>query len=112
MKQQLFILWTNDNPITSEKMVCMYSSRSIQEGWWEKVTIIVWGATVTFLASDKHIQGRIKQIIADGVKVSVCRSCAEQLDVIEEIEALGIEHKYWGAPLTEIIKSGQKLITV
>lgn len=90
----------------------MYSSRSIQEGWWDEVTVIVWGATVKLLASDNHIQTRIKQIIKDGVKVSVCRSCAEQLKVLEAIEKLGIEHKYWGSPLTDILNSEHKLITI
>ena len=29
MKEELFILWTNADPVTSEKMVCMYAHNSI-----------------------------------------------------------------------------------
>ena len=43
-KSHLFILWTNCNPITAEKMVFMYSSNPLLKGWWEHVTLIVWGA--------------------------------------------------------------------
>jgi len=43
-KSHLFILWTNGNPITAEKMVFMYSINSLLKGWWEHVTLIVWGA--------------------------------------------------------------------
>ncbi|MDC7224692.1 MAG: DsrE family protein, partial [Spirochaetales bacterium] len=101
-----------DNPITSEKMVCMYSRNALREGWWEGITIIVWGATVQYLATDEKIQQRIKEISAQGVHVSVCRSCAEQLGVTDRIEELGVELKFWGASLTEILQSDRKLITI
>lgn len=91
--------------------VCI-PANSLREGWWDAVTVIVWGATVKLLATDNQIQGHFKQIIEEGVNVSVCRSCAEQLEVLEKIEKLGIEHKYWGAPLTDILNSEHKLITI
>ena len=43
-KSHLFILWTNGNPITAEKMVFMYGINSLLKGWWEHVTLIIWGA--------------------------------------------------------------------
>jgi len=43
-KSHLFILWTNGNPITAEKMVFMYSINSLLKGWWEHITLIIWGS--------------------------------------------------------------------
>ncbi len=112
MKEELFILWTNDNPITSEKMVCMYAHNSVLERWWDKVTVIIWGATATYVANNKDIQNRLGQMMKDGVKVSACKACADQLGVRSHLENIGIEVKYWGEPLTEILKKNQKLFTI
>jgi len=38
-KKHLYVLWTNDNLITAEKMVFMYTVNSLVRGWWEKVTL-------------------------------------------------------------------------
>ncbi len=51
-------------------------------------------------------------MMKDGVKFSACKACARQLGVISELEKLGVEVKYWGEPLTQILKSSKKLLTV
>ena len=112
MSQELFILWTNDNIITSEKMVCMYAHNAKIRGWWDEVTVIIWGATAKLAAENASIQEKIKAMITDGVKISACRACAEQLGVAESLVSQGIEVKFWGEPLTALLKEDQKLITV
>ena len=109
---KLSILWTNDNPITSEKMVFMYSLASKQKGWWQDITIILWGATVKLASENECIQELIKEALDNGIHVSACLSCADQLGVTDKINALHIETIYWGEPLTEIIKTDGKLITI
>ena len=44
-KSKLYILWTNPDPLTAEKMVFMYAKNSRLQGWWDDVTVILWGAT-------------------------------------------------------------------
>jgi len=112
MKDELFILWTNDNLQTTEKMVFMYGRNGLRKGWWDEVTIIIWGATAALAGDNEEIRKQIKTMISEGVKFSACRACAEQLGVAEKLEALGIEVIYWGDPLTKILKSGGKLLTV
>lgn len=112
MNTELFILWTNDNLITTEKMLFMYAHNAIKRGWWEKITIIIWGATSALTASNKNVQAKIKEMISDGVEFIACEACAEQLEVVQELRGLGIEVFHTGEKLTEIIKSGKKLITV
>jgi len=111
-KKRLYILWSNQDPVTTEKMVFMYALNSKLRKWWDEVTIIVWGGTAKLITENKQIQVKIKELIQGGVEFSACKACAEQLEAVEIMEKLGIEVKYWGQPLTDIIQSGEKLITV
>jgi len=111
-KTHLYVLWTNDNPITAEKMVFMYTVNSLRHGWWEKVTLIVWGAPTKLVSEDENIQKMVKGALEAGVHITACKACADQLGVTETLEKLNIEVKYWGIPLTEILTKGEKLLTI
>ncbi len=108
----LYVLWTNDNPITAEKMVFMYTINSLKHGWWEKVTLIIWGAPAKLVSEDAAIQEKVKEALDAGVHLTACKACADQLGVTGALEKLCIEVKYWGAPLTEILTNGEKLLTI
>ncbi|MFC1839608.1 DsrE family protein [Thermodesulfobacteriota bacterium] len=108
----LYILWTNDNPVTSEKMVFMYGINSIIRGWWEKVTIIVWGATAPLVSENKDIQKKVKEAQEKGIRIIACKACADQLGVTDNLEKLGIEVEYTGELLTNILKEKEALITI
>ena len=111
-KTHLYVLWTNDNPITAEKMVFRYSVNSLIRGWWEKVTLIVWGASTKLVSEDDNIQKLAKEALEKGVHITACKACADELGVTETLEKLKIEVKYWGMPLTEILTNGEKLLTI
>ena len=108
----LYILWTNDNPVTAEKMVFMYGINSILRGWWDSVTIIVWGATASMVSENTDIQKKVKEAQEKGVHMTACKACADQLGVTDNLEKLGIEVKYWGEPLTNILKAKKTLMTI
>jgi hypothetical protein len=108
----LYILWTTPDPVTAEKMVFMYGGNTLRNGWWEEVTIIIWGASALLAGTDAGIQEKIKELISLGVEFTACKRCAEDLGVDSTLEELGVEVKFWGAPLTELLKSGAHLITI
>ncbi|WP_319561113.1 DsrE family protein [Marispirochaeta sp.] len=112
MDKELYILWTSADPVTAEKMVFMYAGNSLKNGWWKKVTVIIWGATAELSAKNENIRKGIATLVDQKVQVSACKACADQLGVTELLENLGVEVKYWGEPLTEILQSGKKLISV
>jgi len=85
-KTHLYILWTNDNPITAEKMVFMYTVNSLIHGWWEKVTLIIWGATAKLVSEDVKMQEKVKEALDAGVHITACKACADQLGVTEILE--------------------------
>jgi hypothetical protein len=111
-KTHLYVLWTNANPITAEKMVFMYTVNSLVHGWWDEVTLIIWGAPTKMVSEDKKFQQLVQEAMEAGVHVTACKACADQLGVGDDLEKLNIEVKYWGIPLTEILKSGERLITI
>lgn len=111
-KNTLYILWTNADPDTSLYMVLMYAKNSILRGWWEQVTVIIWGATAKLAAENEVIREEIRISQNIGVKFSACIACARQLGVIPQLEALGIEVVSWGPLLTEVLRNNEKLITI
>ena len=114
MKEEdhLYILWTNGDPLTALKMVFMYGVNSLVKGWWGKVTLIIWGAPAKLSAENTEIKGKIKAALDAGVHITACKACADQLGVTETLEKMNIEVKYWGEPLTKILKSGETLLTI
>jgi len=111
-KDHLYILWTNDDPITSEKMVFMYGVNSLLRGWWDKVTLIIWGAPTKLSAENTEIREKIREALNAGMHVTACKACADQLGVTETLEKMNVEVKYWGEPLTKILKSNETLLTI
>ena len=111
-KDHLYILWTNGDPVTAEKMVFMYGINSRLKGWWEKVTLIIWGAPAKLSAENPEIQEKIKAALDAGVHVTACKACADQLGVTEVLEKMNVEVIYWGEPLTRILKNGETLLTI
>ncbi|MFO8032300.1 MAG: DsrE family protein [Desulfohalobiaceae bacterium] len=112
MSKQLYVLWTNADPMTAEKMVFMYTINSLKKGWWDGITLIIWGATAKLAAEDHNIQDKVRQALEEGVQISACKACADQLGYTEKLEQLGIEVKYWGEPLTNLLKNNEHLITI
>lgn len=111
-KKHLYVLWTNSDPVTAEKMVFMYTINSVKRGWWENVTLIIWGATAALVRDNEDIRGKITEALQAGVHVSACKACADQLGATETLEGLNVAVKYWGPPLTEILKNEEALLTV
>lgn len=111
-EEHLYILWTNSDPVTADKMVFMYARNGIVKKWWKKITVVIWGSTARLAGENPAVQAKIKELAAAGVQFSACKACADELGVSEALMSLGIEVKYWGQPLTDVIKSGQFLLTV
>jgi hypothetical protein len=112
MEDKLYILWTSGDPITAEKMVLMYALNSKLQGWWKEVTVVIWGASARIVADNKVLQDKVVDLMAAGVKVEACKACADQIEVTATFERLGVEVKYWGQNLTNVLKSNAKLITI
>ena len=108
----LYILWTSKDETTFDEMVYMYALNAKNLGWWQEITLVIWGASAILAGNDDVVQLKIKESIESGVKVEACKACADDLGVADRLSAIGVEVKYWGQPLTRILKNGAKLITI
>ncbi len=111
-KKHLYVLWTSADPITADKMVLMYTINALAHGWWEEVTLVIWGGSTKLVSESEHIQGRIKDAQDAGVYVTACKGCSDQLGVSDNLEELGIDVKYWGVELTRVLKNEDTLLTI
>lgn len=110
--ESLTILWTTDNKDTFFNMINMYAINSLKHNWWDEVTVIIWGASARLASNDAQVQLEIMEMIQQGVKIEACKACADINEVSEKLEKLGVTVRYMGITLTEILKSGQKLISI
>jgi len=110
--RELLVLWTTDNLVTANNMVFLYTENAKIKGWWQEVTLLIWGASTRLVSENGEVRERIRAMRAQGVRVIACRKCAENLGVVERLERDGIEVFYTGEFLTEWLKAGKKLITI
>ena len=76
------------------------------------MTVIFGGASVKLAARDTQVQTEILEMLQAGVTVEACQDCCERFEVKPIIEKLGVTVRYMGAPLTEYLKNGEKILTL
>ena len=110
--KELLILWTNDNLGTALNMVLMYAENAKVKGWWENVTLLIWGSSSKLVSENSEIQNYIQNLLKEKVRVIACKQCAENYTIVENLVKQRIEVFYTGIFLTEWLKEGKKLITI
>lgn len=111
-KEKLVVLWTSGDKEVATSMLFMYTLNSKLRGWWEDITLIVWGPSAKLLSEDQELQDYIEKMKEVGIKIGACRACANNYNVSEKLEGLGLEVKSMGQPLTDYILGDYKLITI
>ena len=112
MKEKLYVLWTNGNKTTSESMVLMYVTNAMKYKWWDEITVIIWGEPNNLIKDSESIRNQIKKAKEFGVEFSACKACAENVGTVDLLTEFGVEVKYWGVGLTEILKDNERLLTI
>jgi hypothetical protein len=110
-RTRLAVIWSSADPAVAHKVCFMYTHNAKRHGWFDEVTLIVWGPSAELLTRDPALQDAIKAMIADGVMIEACKACADSYGVGEQLSALGIDVKYTGIPLTEKLQSDWKVLT-
>ena len=110
--KKLHILWTNGNIDTSLHMVMMYATNSMRNGWWDAITVIIWGAPTKLVCENTDVQQAIRKAMDAGVKFSTCVDCAKILGAEKKLSKLGVEILPWGMPLTKLLRGEGTLISV
>ncbi len=108
----LVVLWTTGEKDVFTKMLYIYTINAKKQGWFDDVTMIVWGPSAKLLAEDKELQNLIKKLEKAGVKLEACSWCTEQYGVTEDLKKLGIDVRGMGKSFTEYIKDENKEVLV
>ena len=108
---RLAVIWSSADPDVAKRVCFMYTHAAKRQKWFDDVTLVVWGPSARLLAGDKDLQAEIKAMAADGVKVMACLACADSYGVTPQLRALGLDVKYMGKPLTDMLKDGWKVLT-
>lgn len=108
---RLAVIWSSGDPEVANKVCLMYTQNAKRQKWFDEVTLIVWGPSAKLLATNRDLQTTIQSMLKDGVKIQACQACSDSYGVSDELRKLGIEVKYMGRPLTDILKQGWKVLT-
>ncbi len=108
---KLLVVWTSADRDVALKMVHMYTYNAKKQGWFGTVQLLVWGPSSKLLAEDTELQEYVRKMKDAGVELTACKACADMYEVSSELESLGIDVKYMGRPLTDMLKKDWKVLT-
>ena len=108
----LVILWTTAEKDVLTKMLSVYVTNALTQGWFEHVTFVIWGPSAKLLAEDKEVQEWIRKFKEAGAVLEACLWCTNQYDVTEELEECGVDVRGMGRSLSNYIKDPDKEIIV
>ncbi len=105
MKTRLLIVISTDNPDTIMKFPLLYGGVSLPRGYWERVHVMFWGASIVQARENRTIRDKVVAMQEEGVEFSSCVVCAGEYDAVESLESIGITCNHTGELLTEALKS-------
>ena len=109
--EKLVIIWTSGDRDVALKMVFMYTYNAKKYGWWDDITLVVWGPSAKLVSEDTELQEYLAEMTKQGVVLKACKACSDQYEVSDKLQELGIDVKYMGVELTDYIKEGRKILT-
>jgi len=82
---KLVVVWTSGDSEVAHKVCFMYTHNAKKQGWFDDVTLVIWGPSSRLLAGDKELQAAVKAMMADGVNVQACVACASMYGVADRL---------------------------
>lgn len=111
MNDKLVVVWTSGDREVAENMVFMYTLNAKKKEWFKDVTFIVWGPSTKLLTEDKELRKSLKEMTDEGITIEACLRCAENYQVVPELEKMGVDVKLMGSILSTYLKEDRKIIT-
>ena len=108
---KLLVVWTSGDRDVAMNMVFMYTYNAKKSEWWENIRFIIWGASTKLLSGDKELQQEILKMKEIGIEILVCKACADIYGLSKDLQKLGLEVRYVGKDLTDMLKSGWTTLT-
>ncbi len=110
-KEKLVVILSSSDPLVADRVALMYGGAAKHNGWFEDVTLLLWGPSTKMVAENKDIQAKIKRMMDLGIPVRACIACTDSFGVTEELKELGYDVDFMGVPLTNYLKEGYNVLT-
>ena len=112
-EDKLVVVWTSGDRDVALKMVFMYTynASTTRFGWWQDVTLVIWGPSAKLLSVDTELQDYVHKMKEAGITLEACKACADMYEVSDDLAELGVDVKYMGDVLTGYIKEGRHVLT-
>jgi len=112
-EDKLVVVWTSGDRDVALKMVFMYTYNASTDrfGWWQDITLVVWGPSSKLLSEDAELQEVVGKMKKAGIRLEACKACADMYEVSDSLHELGVDVKYMGDVLTGYIKEGRHVLT-
>lgn len=111
-KENLLIIISTDNVDSILKFPLLYGGVSIPRGYWKRVHIMFWGASIKVAMSNDVVRQKVQTMQKEGVEFSSCIVCAEDYNAVESLEAIGIVCNHTGELLNEALKNDRVWATL
>ena len=108
---KLGVVWTSGDRDVALKMVFMYTLNAKSRSWFDEVRLVVWGPSAKLLSGDEELQREVAKMKEAGIELVACKACADSYGVSGKLEQLGVEVKYMGVPLSDMLKQDWKVVT-
>ncbi len=96
----LLIVWKSDNEIDINNFIVPYAYNSKKNNWFDKVDVLIWGASQEKVLKDPQTQELVKKLTSSSIDVYACKFCSDKLNASELLESLGVEVMYTGVYLS------------
>lgn len=103
-KENLLIVISTENLESILKFPLLYGGVSLPRGYWKRVHVMFWGASIKTLKNETTLQAKVVELKSDGVEFSSCIVCAEEYEAVISLEGLGIICNHTGELLTTALK--------
>jgi hypothetical protein len=100
---KLLIVWSSGDVEVAENMVFMYLGRAMEQHWWDRIRLVVWGPSARLLSENQELQAGLKELLRTGVELYACKECADRYGVAGTLAGLGITVQSMGEPLSEML---------
>ncbi|UJG41478.1 MAG: DsrE family protein [Candidatus Heimdallarchaeum aukensis] len=108
---KVFLILTSGDVVVHQEASFPYAINAKKLKWMDEVRVILWGPTEKIAAEDKNFQEYVLALLNAGVEVIACKACSDNFGVSDKLEELGIDVKYVGTLVTEMLKEGWHQLT-
>lgn len=111
MADKVFVVLSSGDREVALEVGLVYPFNAKKKGWMDEVKVIVFGPSQKVAANDVEVQGKIKELIGEGIEVLACKRCADEIGITEKLEAAGVKVVYVGSVISGLLKEGWASLT-